>query len=387
MKITKIRGVKRLDIKQRNEEILKWFNHFHTHAEISWQEFNTTKTLASFFEAQGITHYTFEDVTGVIAEIGEGEEVIAVRADIDALWQEVDGVMQANHSCGHDANISMVLGAMLELRDMPLQKRIRFIFQPAEETGGGALAMVERGVMQDVTHLFGVHLRPQDELPLGKIAPAIYHGAGAFLQGTIKGADAHGARPHQGQNAIDVLVAIHMLTKTIYLNPAETYSVKVTKMVADGGSVNIIPGAAQFSLDVRAQKNEVLDQLIAKLEHGLQSIQAQYEIDMAWDWDDITPGAEVAEEALQLAATAITETFGEEVLAPAIVTPGSDDFHFYTIKCPHVKAAMIAIGANLTPGLHHPQMTFDHHALFDGATAVAATLRKAATIKQLETVN
>lgn len=375
-----------MDIQQRNEEILSWFNHFHANAEISWQEFNTTKTLAAFFEAQGISYYTFDDVTGVIAEIGEGDEVIAIRADIDALWQEVDGVMQANHSCGHDANMAMVLGAMLELRHTPLQKRIRFIFQPAEETGGGALAMVERGVMQDVTHLFGVHLRPQDELPLGKIAPAIYHGAGAFLQGTIKGADAHGARPHQGQNAIDVLVAIHMLTKTIYMSPAETYSVKVTKMVADGGSVNIIPGAAQFSLDVRAQKNEVLEALIAKIEHGLQSIQAQYAINMTWDWDDITPGAEVSQEALELATTAITQTFGDAVLAEAIVTPGSDDFHFYTIKCPHVKAAMIAVGANLTPGLHHPQMTFDQRALFDGATAVAATLRTAATIKQLETV-
>lgn len=375
-----------MDIQQRNEEILSWFNHFHANAEISWQEFNTTKTLAAFFEAQGISYDTFDDVTGVIAEIGEGDEVIAIRADIDALWQEVDGVMQANHSCGHDANMAMVLGAMLELRHTPLQKRIRFIFQPAEETGGGALAMVERGVMQDVTHLFGVHLRPQDELPLGKIAPAIYHGAGAFLQGTIKGADAHGARPHQGQNAIDVLVAIHMLTKTIYMSPAETYSVKVTKMVADGGSVNIIPGAAQFSLDVRAQKNEVLEALIAKVEHGLQSIQAQYAINMTWDWDDITPGAEVSQEALELATTAITQTFGDAVLAEAIVTPGSDDFHFYTIKCPHVKAAMIAVGANLTPGLHHPQMTFDQRALFDGATAVAATLRTAATIKQLETV-
>lgn len=375
-----------MDIQQRNEEILSWFNHFHANAEISWQEFNTTKTLAAFFEAQGISYYTFDDVTGVIAEIGEGDEVIAIRADIDALWQEVDGVMQANHSCGHDANMAMVLGAMLELRHTPLQKRIRFIFQPAEETGGGALAMVERGVMQDVTHLFGVHLRPQDELPLGKIAPAIYHGAGAFLQGTIKGADAHGARPHQGQNAIDVLVAIHMLTKTIYMSPAETYSVKVTKMVADGGSVNIIPGAAQFSLDVRAQKNEVLEALIAKIEHGLQSIQAQYAIDMTWGWDDITPGAEVSQEALELATTAITQTFGDAVLAEAIVTPGSDDFHFYTTKCPHVKAAMIAVGANLTPGLHHPQMTFDQRALFDGATAVAATLRTAATIKQLETV-
>ena len=62
-------------------------------------------------EELGVEYRTFDDVTGLFAEIGEGEEVVAVRADIDALWQEVNGQVQANHSCGHDANMSMVLGA------------------------------------------------------------------------------------------------------------------------------------------------------------------------------------------------------------------------------------------------------------------------------------
>jgi len=96
---------------QIEQQIQQWFSHFHAHPEISWNEIKTTAKIASILDELGVSYQTFSDVTGLIAEIGSGSEVVAVRADIDALWQEVDGVYQANHSCGHDANISMVLGA------------------------------------------------------------------------------------------------------------------------------------------------------------------------------------------------------------------------------------------------------------------------------------
>lgn len=368
-----------LAVKSKEQLIFDWFQHFHENPEISWKEVKTTAKLADILSEMGVSFKRFEGVTGLVAEIGKGDEVIAVRADIDALWQEVDGVMQANHSCGHDANMSMVLGALVALKDEVLTKRIRFIFQPAEETGGGALAMIERGVMQDVTHLFGVHLRPQEELPLGKVAPAIYHGAAAFLGGTISGADAHGARPHQGNNAIEVVVAIQQMLKNIHIDPFEVYSAKLTKIVADGGSVNIIPGNASFSIDVRAQKNEILAQLQRHVDKGLKQIGEMFETDIAWDWQDVTPGAEVSLEAANVAERAIVASLGESYLAPAVVTPGSDDFHFYTIKHPQLKAAMIGVGANLAPGLHHPNMTFDPQALIDGAKVVAETLKIVAT--------
>lgn len=370
-----------IDVRKTEEMIMEWFRYFHAHPEVSWKEFNTTEKLASILDDLHIRYTRFDDVTGLIAEIGEGTEVIAVRADIDALWQEVDGVMKANHSCGHDANMSMVLGALLQLKDEQLTKRIRFIFQPAEESGGGALSMIERDVLKGVTHLFGVHLRPIEELPLGKVAPAIYHGAAAFLSGTITGVDAHGARPHQGNNAIDVAVAIQQMLKNVYIDPFEVYSAKMTKIVADGGSINIIPGHANFSLDVRAQKNEVLEQIQAFIEKGLKRIAEMYAIDVQWQWLDVTPGAEVSKEAAKIAEKAIVEALGMEHLAPAVETPGSDDFHFYTVKQPKLKATMIGVGANLAPGLHHPHMTFDSTGLLDGAKVLAATLKNSAISK------
>lgn len=367
-----------IEVKAFEQRVNDWFGYFHTHPEVSWQEYNTTKKIAEILDELGVAYELFEGVTGLVAEIGQGDEVIAVRADIDALWQEVDGTMRANHSCGHDANITMVLGALYQLKDLPLTSRIRFIFQPAEETGGGALAMIERGVVDDVSYLFGVHLRPIEELPLGKVTPAIHHGAAAFLQGSIRGVDAHGARPHQGKNAIDVAFAIQQMLKGIYVDPFEVYSVKMTKIVADGGSVNIIPGKATFSIDVRAQKNSVRAKLQAQIERGFAQIAAMYDVEIDFDWEDITPGAEVAEEAAHIAELSIVEALGTSHLAPPIATSGSDDFHYYTVKKPELKAAMIGVGANLAPGLHHPYMTFDQQALFDGITVLVATLKNAA---------
>lgn len=358
------------------ETIYQWFDHFHQYPEVSWKEFETTKKIASILDELHVSYRLLGDIPGLIAEIGTGNEIVAVRADIDALWQEVDGKWQANHSCGHDANISMVLGALLLLKDRTLQHRIRFIFQPAEELGNGACATFDRGAVDGVSHLFGVHLRPIEELPLGKVSPAIHHGAAYFLEGSIQGIDAHGARPHQGKNAIDVIMAVQQMLHSIHLSPFEPHSAKLTKIIADGGSTNIIPGNASFSMDVRAQHNQQLELLRSKIESGLKSIQQQFEVDMSWKWIDFTPGAEVSQTAANMAKNAIIEALGEGHLADEITTPGSDDFHFYTVKKPELKAAMIGIGANLTPGLHHPKMTFDRSALIDAVKVLACVLEK-----------
>lgn len=366
------------------QQILTWFNHFHQNPEVSWKEFETTKKIAEIIREMGVSYRLFDGIPGLTAEIGQGKEVIAVRADIDALWQEVDGEMRANHSCGHDANITMVLGALYKLKELKLNKRIRFIFQPAEESGGGALETMKQNVLEDVTHLFGVHLRPIEELPLGKITPAIHHGAAIFMKGKISGADAHGARPHQGKSAIDILVAIHQFIQSIHINPFEACSVKMTRMQADGGSINIIPGNAEFSVDIRAQKNEVLAQLIDKVEKGINAIAELHNSSIHIEWFDQTPGAVVHEDAAKVAELSIIEALGIEALAPEIYTPGSDDFHYYTVMHPELKAAMIGIGADLAPGLHHPHMTFNRDALLDGIKVLATTLKNAANVPNVE---
>lgn len=371
------RGMKNLERVDFQNRLNEFFQYLHENPEVSWKEYNTTAYITKFLEAEGVSYQVFDDCPGVVAEMGSGKPVVAIRADMDALWQEVNGKFKANHSCGHDAHMTIVMGLILQLKQEKWYKgTVRFIFQPAEEKGNGALTMVEKGVVDDADFLFGIHLRPIEELPLKQAAPSIRHGAADFLEANIYGADAHGARPHQGVNAIDVISMINIGLKNIWLSPQRSYSVKMTRCQAGGESLNIIPGNGQFALDVRAESNPLLEELKKKIEQVLQSAESMG-VKISYEWVDFVPGAIVSEEAEQLLRKGILEIYGEEGCAAPLFTAGSDDFHYYTVKKPHLKAVMLGLGANLKPGLHHPNMTFDHACLNDGVEILKHTVLEA----------
>ncbi|MFM1653300.1 M20 peptidase aminoacylase family protein [Brevibacillus sp. B_LB10_24] len=363
-------------MEQMRPMIMEIFEHLHQHPEVSWKEYNTTEYIAAFLRENGCDAHTFDDCTGVVAEIGEGPFTVAVRSDIDALWQQVDGEFRANHSCGHDAHMTMALGTFLALKQtgIPSGCKVRFIFQPAEEKGTGALKMIEKNVLDGVDYLYGVHLRPVEEVPDGKAAPAILHGGSQFVSGEIHGSDAHAARPHQGVNAIEVGATLVQELGKIHLNPMVPYTVKMTRFVAGGESGNIIPGQAEFNLDLRGQTNQVMDQLLAKVERIVRAVSEMYDVPIPLEPGTRTAAAEVNQEAQNLMAAAIQEVLGEDNLAAPVVTSGGEDFHFYTLKLPHLKATMLGLGCDLKPGLHHPKMTFNREALLDGIEILAKTV-------------
>ncbi|SEI88662.1 amidohydrolase [Bhargavaea ginsengi] len=352
--------------------VMETFEHFHAYPELSWEEKETTKTVAELLAEAGCRIRTFEDCTGVIGDIGnfsDGAPVIAVRADMDALYQEVQGEMRANHSCGHDAHMTMVLGTMWKLRQQPelLEKvGVRFIFQPAEEVGTGALKLVEKGVVDDVDYYYGIHLRPHQETSDGKAAPAIVHGATGAIAFEIRGDDAHGARPHLTHNAVEIGTYLVNAFHTIHLDPNVPHTAKVTRFLAGGRNINIIPGNASVALDIRAQTNEAMTQLRSRILEIIQSARDLFNVEINITDDFGIAAAEVHPDAEEVARQAIVRTIGENNLTEPIITPGGDDFHFYTIKRPHLKATMVGLGCGLAPGLHHPDMTFNREAMMNG---------------------
>ncbi|WP_040226889.1 M20 peptidase aminoacylase family protein [Bhargavaea cecembensis] len=362
------------------EKVQETFDHFHTHPELSWEEVETTQRVAELLEEAGCKVRTFDDCTGVIGEIGnfsDGHPVIAVRADMDALYQEVQGEMRANHSCGHDAHMTMVLGTLWNIQNRPdiLEKiGVRFIFQPAEEVGAGALKLVEKGVVDDVDYYYGIHLRPVQETPDGKAAPAIVHGATGSIAFEIKGDDAHGARPHLTHNAVEIGTYLINAFHTIHLDPNIAHTAKVTRFLAGGRNINIIPGSAQMAIDVRAQTNELMEQLRTRILEIIQSARDLFNVAINITEEAGIAAAEVSSEAEGIARQAIVRALGEENLTDPIITPGGDDFHFYTIKRPHVKATMVGLGCGLAPGLHHPDMAFNHDALMNGVKVLSEIL-------------
>ncbi|MFF5791971.1 amidohydrolase [Paeniglutamicibacter sp. NPDC012692] len=349
----------------RRRRIHEIWTQLHNHPEPSMQEFATADYLAELLGGAGIRITRFASFPGFTADVGEGEPRVGFRADMDALQQVVEETTKAVHSCGHDANMAVVATVMLELAEKAerLEGAVRAVFQPAEELGNGAELVARLGVTDGLEYLFGVHLRPQNELPAPCLAPSISHGACLFAVGTITGEDHHGARPHLGANAVDIALEISAGVQRLKVDPQIPSSAKMTMLRAGGENLNVIPGNGTFGLDLRAQTNEAMSVLRDGLVRVCRSVEASTGSTIELDFRDEVPAAVIGIQAEEILAQAITTTLGSEYLRPRVVTSGSDDFHFYTRRSPSLQASMLAVGANVQPGLHHPRMSFDHSAL------------------------
>src|SRR5699024_8321357 len=175
------------------------FIHLHTHPEISWEEKETTNYLVKTLKEIGLQPILFEGMTGLYVDIGEGEPKDGLRTDIDTLWKEVDSKFKTNQSYEHYGHMTVAIGIekFLKKKEKELDGAIRIIFQPAEETGAGAKAVIETEIIEPLQYLFGMHVRPLVELERGTCSASILHGAARLIKGEINGVEAHGARPEQ----------------------------------------------------------------------------------------------------------------------------------------------------------------------------------------------
>lgn len=378
------KGGRRLREEILAEKLGTIYEHLHCYPEVSWKEVETTSYLVKFLKSIGLKPKTFEDMTGLYVDIGEGNPKVGFRTDIDALWQEVGGVFQANHSCGHDAHMTVALGTVLLLKEMEssLSGAVRIIFQPAEEKAQGAKALVKLGVVDGLEFLFGTHVRPIMELEDGTYATALQHGAAKLISGKISGMEAHGARPDLGVNAIEVAAALVTGMKSIWINPTESGSIKMTQLRAGGSATNIIPANASFSIDVRAQNNQTMDTLTGEFERIVHSLKTMYNVEINYQVDAHIAAAQVNGGAKEIMQQAIVAVAGEENCVDEIVTPGGEDFHFYSYSRPNLKTTMLGIGCGVYPGLHHPEMTLNSERLPTAARIITTALRLA--LEQVE---
>ncbi|MDG0794942.1 amidohydrolase [Cohnella ginsengisoli] len=317
------------------------YAELHAIAEASWQEHRTTQYLQRELEKIGIAYDRFPAHTGLVVRWkgGAGKAVdpkrkgavVALRADIDALWQRVDGVDRANHSCGHDAHMTMVLYALGALQAAGFQpvRELRVLFQPAEEVGEGALKLIEAGCLTDVDYLLGIHLRPAKELAYGRVSSAIYHGACAVLEGSVTGLQAHASRPNDGINAIEALAdlvsAVRAVSNAFAAVPA---SCKVTKLRVPNESSNVIPDYGAFTIDVRAQTNEAMDALLPELERAVHSIGVDYGSPAELRLKSRMAAARPDPYLEALVGAVISDLLGDAGHAEPPVSPGGGGFSF-----------------------------------------------------------
>lgn len=357
----------------------------HGIPEVGFAEIKTSAYLAAQLEAAGYQVRTGVGKTGVIGTLTGAlpGPTLALRADMDALAHMVDNQECAIHSCGHDAHSAIVLTVAEELARRGIAKgTLKILFQPAEEKLFGAIRMIEDGAIEDVDVLLGLHLRPIQEARLGQATPALYHGASYVMNASLQGAAAHGARPHLGINAIDGAAAAVQAINAIRVNPVIASSVKVTKLHAGGPASNAIPDQALMTVDLRAQDNATMDELLKKtaqaIEAGAATVGCQAEATVLGG----CPAAEYSPAIVNLAKEAIQHVLGSTGLLDPITTPGGEDFHFYVKHKPTLQVGYLGLGANLTPGLHHPDMTFDKACLPHGVDILLYMVNKVLGIKK-----
>ncbi len=356
------------------EYVEKVYEALNKMPETAFKEFKTSEFIIDQLKKLNYKVKTIPP-TGVIASLDSGNPgtVFGVRADIDALPFVIDGKEVNIHACAHDAHAAMVLALAKEIAETGINKgKLVLLFQPAEEELGGAESLIDSGKLNKIEELVGIHLRPIQEAVLGDATPALMHGGGCALHAKIKGVAAHGARPHLGINSLDAAVTAVNLVNAIRVDPGIPHSIKITKIQSEGSAQNTIPEVTNMAFDIRAQKNSVFDELLNKAKiavtEAAKAIGATVEFSM-----EGTPAADYNNELVEATADAIETVLGKSL--PPLVTPGCEDFHFYSKRL-GIKTAYIGLGANLKPGLHHPDMSFDLKALTQGKDILKAVVLK-----------
>jgi len=342
------------------DQLVQWRRELHQHPELSGHEFATTERITRWLEQAGIRLLPLGLRTGVVAEMGNGPALIALRADIDALpieeatdrpWRsQQPGVM---HACGHDLHTTVMLGVALQLkqREATLPGRVRILFQPAEETFTGARQLIDAGALEGVQAIFGLHNAP--DLPLGTLQTrpgAFYANVDRFVI-RVKGKGAHAARPQEGIDSIviasHIVTALQTLPSRVF-SSLETVVVSVTRITA-GNTWNVLPESVELEGTVRTHNSEIRAQIPHRMTALIQGIAAGFGATAQLEWIEGPPALintpAWADVALELAQE--TGYLAGRAAAPQM---GGEDFAFYLQQVP---GAFVSIGSASEFGLHH----------------------------------
>ena len=366
---------------------------FHMHPEISHKEKRTTQKIMEVLADLKIDAQPFSDMTGAVGLI-EGESkgpTIALRADIDALPIEElcdvayksqnPGVM---HACGHDANTTIMLGVAKTLmesgRHKALKGNVKFLFQPAEERGAGAKAMIERDVLENprVDRVIAGHMSP--DLPAGKVG--IFRGLGYASADRfdllITGKGAHGARPEEGN---DPIVAGAQFVNSIQsivarnIKPTEAAVITVGKFNS-GEAENVIPETAHLAGSIRALSEDIRTKVHRRLTEIAAGLEKTFNVNCKFQILQGVPTLENDIGAAEFLFEVSQSVLGNENVQYLPPIMGSEDFSYFTRQRP---SAIMRLGCSnpqkgLTPRLHSPHFDIDEQVLGVGVAIFSAAV-------------
>jgi hippurate hydrolase len=365
-------------------DMTAWRHHLHAHPETGFEERQTAEFVAGTLASLGLEVARGIGGTGVVGtlRLGRGSRAIGFRADMDALLIQEAGAHPYTsrhpgkmHACGHDGHMAMVLGAAALLAQaQDLDGTIHFVFQPAEEHGRGAKAMIADGLFTrfPMEEIYGMHTMPG--IPAGRFATrpgGIMASEDNFVI-RIHGRGAHAARPHMAIDPIVVASEIVLALQTILarnVDPTEQAVVSVTEFIADG-TRNVIPANVVLKGDTRSYTHSVqglLQERMAAIVSGICAAHgAGHDFEYSFEFEPTFNAPMCVATAVQ-AATTVAGKQNVDGNCPPVLA--SEDFGAFLLVVPG-NYMFIGSGTQGEPGgtpLHSPLFDFNDSLLLPGA--------------------
>jgi len=360
-----------------SEELIEWRRDFHMHPELGFEVHRTAGIVADTLERMGYTVRRGVGKTGVVADIGSGGKLVAIRADMDALpileQNETDFVSRETgkmHACGHDAHTSMALGAAMLIARQELPGRIRFLFQPSEEVAddeglSGAQRMAMAGVMEGVDFVIAQHVDPTR--PVGTIgisAGPCFGGVDSWFA-VVKGVGGHGAHPHKTIDPFVLSAHIIIALNNIVSRRIDPFLPAVVSigMIRGGETENVIPESVRITGTLRYTETAVRDRIHDEIRRAFEvarTLGGDAELKFETGCPPMVNHGFVAERIAKVGADLV----GPDSVKPMEKTLGAEDFGSFLDAAP---GAMFTLGTQLAGHedfhLHHPKFDIDETAL------------------------
>jgi amidohydrolase len=322
------------------DELIAVRRDLHAHPELGHVEHRTTELLLKRLRQAGLAPTPLPKGTGLICDVGTGEPIVALRADIDALplpdtkdvpyRSTVDGVC---HACGHDAHTAIALGAALALAEFPdLPGRVRCVFQPAEEQmPGGALDVLAAGVLTGVRQIFALHCDPRLEVGKVGVRSGPITAAADWVEVTISGPGGHTSRPHL---TVDTVYAIGRLITDLpgmlsrKIDPRAGLSL-VWGAVNSGTAFNAIPQTGILRGTVRILDSAAWHEAEKMVRRLVEEIVAPTGAEVAVEYARGVPPVVNDPAATEMLRAGIVDALGDSGLTDTPQSMGGEDFGWY----------------------------------------------------------
>ena len=373
------------------DDLIAFRRDLHENPELLYDVNRTAEKVADALRAAGldevVTGIGRTGVVGVIrGQTNKSGRAVALRADMDALpifeetgaeWSSmVPGKM---HACGHDGHTTMLLGAARELaQSRAFDGTVIVIFQPAEEGGAGAKAMIDDGLFKrwPVNEVYGMHNRPNLEVGNFTINSGPIMGSVDVIDIVIDGVGGHAASPHHTIDPIPVTAALIQAIQTLTartIDPLDSAVISITT-IHGGDAFNVIPQSIKLTGTVRTLREEVRDHVEERLTRAVQGIADAFGAKATLDYQRNYPVTVNHEHETELAALAAEAVAGaERVTRDMPATLGGEDFAFMLNEVP---GAMINIGNGPSANLHHPKYDFNDDVIAWGSSYWTTLVRQ-----------